>query len=261
MSPRQTVEVGKGIVKGAVHTAADLGELVQKIPGVTRATDALYGLPAGGSETAMQAARDATQYSNTAQQVGGGLETAAEMTIPLGEAAKVIPTKAKAKPLFQGVMAAAKDVPLDVSKLGDSALKLADFAQHGGGTNWGPGPVRQLIQYLTDPSKPALTYEVGRDFATNIGNLSSKDWASINKPMGRLVADVAAQLNLANANAAKSAGQGAEYLKAMKLYRQASQIRAVFDSFLEGAKKAAPYAGAAALGTGFVYKLRALLGE
>lgn len=46
---------------GAIKTAAGIGQL---IPGMTQATDAIYGLPKGASSRA-------TQPSNTGQKVGG----------------------------------------------------------------------------------------------------------------------------------------------------------------------------------------------
>ena len=53
------------------------GRLVQMIPGVARATDALYGLPPGASKEAMQPA-------NPTEAVGGYLADAVEFAASLG---------------------------------------------------------------------------------------------------------------------------------------------------------------------------------
>lgn len=239
----QAKDLVVGAGKGAAHTALDVAQLVHAIPGVRQALDATIGPPDFD-----KAAQD-TAYTNTTQRIGGGLETAAELALPIGKVAGMMPTTAKAGAKFGEVMGAAKNVVVDTSKVGDTALKLADFAQHGGGTNWGPGPVRQLIQYLTDPKKPALTYEVGRDFAQNIGKLSVKDWQATNPAIGRQVAILAQELNQALGQAAAKAGKGREYAQAMTEYAKAKKLQSIYDAFLEGAQRYGPKAAATGAGT------------
>jgi Transglycosylase SLT domain len=74
--------MGVGALKGAGHTATTLGGLVQQIPGVTAATDWLYGAPPGFSERAMQTMKAETAPTTPAEKVGYGIEQVAETLLP-----------------------------------------------------------------------------------------------------------------------------------------------------------------------------------
>ena len=80
-------DVATGAVKGAANTAIGLGQMVHRIPGVSRAVDALYGQP-GLSQASFPAARALVQPTNTPQQVGYTGEQIGEFFIPAGTAAK-----------------------------------------------------------------------------------------------------------------------------------------------------------------------------
>jgi hypothetical protein len=230
-----------GAMKGAAHTGLDAVSAVagsRMLPGLT---------PESLPPEALDRARAATAYSNLGQQVGGGLETAAEIAMPVAKGIEAIPSAARAGERFQSVARVANQVPIDVSAPGDVALRIADLAQRGGGTNWGPPPVRQFIQYVTDPKKPPMTYEVARDFASNISRLSTKDLASIPPAMMREIAGLRVTLNKSVAEAAQTAGKGTEYVKAMTEYAKAKQLQGAIEDALAGAKKALPYAGAGAV--------------
>lgn len=62
------------------------GRLVQMIPGVARATDAIYGLPPGASKEAMQPA-------NPTEAVGGYLADAVELAASLGASGGMVYTR------------------------------------------------------------------------------------------------------------------------------------------------------------------------
>lgn len=82
------VDVAIGAAKGGGNTAIGLGELVHRIPGVSRAVDAIYGEP-GLSARAFPAAREAVRPTNTAQRVGFTGEQMAEFFVPGGAATKL----------------------------------------------------------------------------------------------------------------------------------------------------------------------------
>lgn len=253
--PATIGDLARGFVKGAAHTAIDLGELAGHLrspfnPGagtLSDAVDTLYGTP-GLSKTATAAARDETAYrpDNIPERIGGGLETLAEMAIPITEGVSALPSEARAIANFKSAMSAAKAVPIDLSAPGDVALRIADLAQRGGGTNWGPPPVRQFIQWATDPKKPAMTYEVARDFASNISRLSAKDLASIPPTMMREIGNLRVTLNKSVADAAGVAGKGIEHAQAMTEYAKAKRIQGVLEDIAAGAQRAVPYIGAGA---------------
>lgn len=157
--------------------------------------------------------------------VGALAGNAALAAVPVTKAIQALPTMAKAGKKFQQVMGAAKNVPVDISEPGNVALRIADLAQRGGGTNWGPAPVRQFIQYVTDPKRPEMTYEVARDFASNISRLSAKDLASVPPKMMSEIHRLRMAMNKAVGEAAETVGKGAEYSGAMREYARAAKLK------------------------------------
>ncbi len=247
-------DVATGFVKSAGRTGLNLLEGATQLPPFAVSTavlDALRANPAVAERE--RKIRALLESKNAPQSVGGALETGAEMLVPLGAAAEAIPTAAKAGAKFNAAMAGARLQPVDVNAPGQVALRIADMAQHGGGTQFGPGPVRQFIQYITDPKKPQMTYEVARDFASNISRLSSKELASVPPAMMREVGNLRVALNKAVADAAARAGMGAEHAQAMTEFAKAMRIRDATDALLEGAKKGALYGvgGGTLAGAGF----------
>lgn len=71
-----------GAVKGAAHTALDLGELAGN-------AGLLPGQIPGMPNVAVDAGRAATAYDGTAERIGGGLETVAELAAPALEVGKL----------------------------------------------------------------------------------------------------------------------------------------------------------------------------
>lgn len=91
-------DVAIGAAKGLGNTAIGLGEMVHRIPGVSRAVDAAYGAfdelrgaePVEGlSERAFPAAREEVRPTNTAQTAGFAGEQIAEHFLPIGAVGKV----------------------------------------------------------------------------------------------------------------------------------------------------------------------------
>ena len=77
-----------GAAKGLGNTVVGLGEMVHRVPGVSRAVDALYGQE-GLSAAAFPAAREAVRPENTAQKVGFASEQLGEFFVPGGSASKL----------------------------------------------------------------------------------------------------------------------------------------------------------------------------
>lgn len=176
-------------------------------------------------------------------------------------AKKVIPSAARAGRNFQSVMSVAKDVPINMRKPGDVALRIANLSSHGGGTNYGPSAVRQFINYATDPHKPAMTYEVARDFASNISRLSANEYARMSPTVAREVASLRVALNEAVADAAQQAGKLPEYKAAMREYAQAMRLKNAIDTAVKQAKRVALPAGAAGAGAYWLSReVKSLLG-
>jgi hypothetical protein len=184
---------------------------------------------------------------NLSGNVGRMLPDVAMSLMPIGEgvtaAKNALPSATRAGAKFEQVMGAAKDIPVDVEPLGKVALRIMDLSERGGSM---PKAVRDVLKRVTDPKKPPMAYQEARDFASNIGRLSVDEMNRLTPTMKRQVAELAAELNKANAAAAKAAGKGAEYKSAMREYANAMRMRDTIDTAMKHSKKAA--LGAAGLG-------------
>ncbi len=254
-------DVGAGILKGAGASVAGLGEMAANagmLPGVQPSAFNATMRPA-----AFTKAEEATTATNTPQMVGKGLETVAEMALPVGAgvraAVDAIPSAARAAAKFQHVMGAARAIPIDVEAPGKVALRIMDVAERGGGAL--PQPVRQFVNWATNPNKEPMDYEVARDFASGISRLSANEMGRLSPAVAREVAGLRVALNKSVADAANKVGKGQEYAQAMTEYAKAKRIQGAIDEAITGAKRAAiPAAmGAAAGGYWLTHKLMSLL--
>ncbi len=240
-------DVSKGVAKGALSTASGLAHLL--LPEAAENVLSKARQAAGLPPVSEMATAD-----NPEQMIGKGLETAAELAIPAGMAAKAaLPSKASAAGKFQAVMGAAKDIPLDVQDAGAVALKIEQLAGRGGTM---PRAVSKFLARVTDPAKAPMNYEEGRDWASNISRLSVDDFNRLTPVIKREMAGLRVALNKANAMAASKAGKGAEYASAMKEYARALKFQEFVDAGLTGMKKGLPYAvgtgmAGGALGAGY----------
>lgn len=155
-------------------------------------------------------------------------------------------------------------IPVDTGQFGDQALAL--FTQDARGASL-PTPVRKLINRLTAPGKPPLTYEEAKDFQSNISNLLAnpvgEEGARLkNANTYRLVT----QLNEGLKNSLESASQvaGADpgtFSGAMRGYAEASSRQDMMDRIHDLATKgvkigAGGVVGGAAAGLGYdIFKI------
>jgi hypothetical protein len=256
MAPRSGVlqtakDVAVGGLKGVAHTAMDIAQTAahsRMLPGIT---------PESLPDMAIDKGREATAYGNNAQRVGGALETAAEIALPMVKGASAVPRISRAARTLETVMQAAKDAPVDVAKAGDVALRIQQLADRGGTM---PRTVGKFVQRVTDPNQAGLTYGEGRDFYSNISRLSANEFQRLTPVIQREVGNMRVALNDGLSRAAQTVGQGENYANAMKEYAQAAKLGDVVGAVGEGAKKALPYAGGAGLGYLAMKKLIAALG-
>ncbi len=245
-------EGSKGIAKGAAHSAIDLAEGAAQshiIPGLTTGT-----LP----PELTQLARQKIAYSNTPQRIGGGIETAAEIALPLVRGVGMVPTTTRAGRTFQTVMSAAKDVPLDVAGPGNAALEIQQLGSRGGTT---PRAVTQFMRRITDPAQSPMTYQEGRDWASNISRLSADEYNRLTPVIKKAMGNFRTELSGSLRGAADTVGQGEAYQNAMKEYAQAKQIQDVLSTVGHGIQRGLPYASGAGLGYLLAQKLSGLLGD
>ena len=209
-----------------------------------------------GSKTEAPPITEVQKPDTFSGTVGSALPAVGEMMLGGAPAARqiagAIPSAVRAGEKFQDVMGAARNVVIDNAEAGDTALRIAQLAEHGGSM---PMAVRKFINYSTDPNKPQMTYEVARDFASNISRLSVDEYKRMTPVVAREVAKLAAKLNQANAKAAQAAGKGAEYKSAMREYARAKRIEDAISTTLSGAKKALPIMGAGGVGAWLTGKI------
>lgn len=243
-------DVAVGVGKGAAGTVAGIGEMAVNagmIPGVR---------PSAFDESARHPlftrTEELTRATNTPQMVGKGLETVAELALPVTKAAQAVPRAARAGQKFREVMGAAKNIAINAEAPGEVGLRIMQLAERGGTM---PRPVSQFLQWVTSPAKEPMTYEVARDFASNISRLSANEMQRLTPVMAREVAELRVVLNKAVGDAANKAGKGREYAEAMTEYAKAMKLRDTIDEVLTGAKRAAPYAGAAGAATWLTNKV------
>lgn len=235
-----TDSVQKGLVKGIESTAgAVMGGLSKMFPG-------LNYTPADAAHI-----DQATTPQNTGERIGYVAEKAIELGVPAvrgGQVAvRAIPSAERAGAAFQEVMGAARNIPIDVSKPGNVALRIMQLSERGGSM---PKAVRDFLKRITDPEKGAMTYEEARDFASNISRLSADEFRRLTPVIGKEVHALRVTLNNAVEQAAMKAGKGAEYKRAMWEYRANARLK-------EAAEKAIKYgvpAGGATLAARYLFQ-------
>lgn len=177
--------------------------------------------------------------SDTAGQ-GAGQAIAALATAGVakgaGALAEKIPSAARAGAVFQDIKATAGDVPLDVSKVGNSALELWDQADRGANL---PPAVRKLVLRLSRPGSEPITYEEGKDFQSNISNLSANEKMNLKPNTVRLLGQLNSDLKDSLGDAADTVGKGQKFADAMKEYHQAMKLKGFSDSAISSAWKIA----------------------
>lgn len=138
------LEAAKGFAKGVGRTAAGLGSLVHKVPGVSETIDdvwdAVYGQgdpmqrPKALSQDAFTTAKQETTPTNAMQQVGQVIEQVGEFLIPAGAGEKTAAAiAAKAAPYFRNAPRLVQGAVSAVPRMVNEAAKSAGVATAQGG--------------------------------------------------------------------------------------------------------------------------------
>jgi len=152
----------------------------------------------------------------------------------ISKVADMVPTKAKAGQLFDSVMKDAANQPVQLTRsmpILERAMQLSD-AGHGTVT-----PLDKLYARINQ-TQP-LEYSEARDRASALSSLTGEDKIRATKTLQGQAKQLSHAFNDDVGDAAAQVGRGEDYAKAMKTYRQASQIR-------EGLKNAGKVATGAA---------------
>lgn len=225
--------------------------------GQPEAVGEFMGSPVTGTLRALEGASQIPQKPiEGAQNVLGGVMEAAtipSMLMPMSSAPRTaytaaaraiedvpIPFKPRAAKRFAEVMAKAKDVPIDVTKM-EPAIKQAQLLSETG------SHLPKVLSDFIKAKNAPIPYRAGREFASSAGQLSTAEKMATDPRMQAQVSKFAEAIASANREAAASMGMEKQYDLAMKEYRMASQLA-------RGAKTAGKL-GAAAVGAKTLYDI------
>lgn len=139
--------------------------------------------------------------------------------------ASKIPSTARATELFKNVSSVAGKNPVTVTN--DLSKALTDIQQAADTGSSMPQAARKLVLRLTNPDAGPLTYDEGRQFASNISRLSADEGMRLTPNMKRLLGNLRVALNGTVEQTAADAGKLTEYQQAMKNYRNAARAKDV----------------------------------
>lgn len=139
---------------------------------------------------------------------------------------KRIPSTARAGAKFEKVMGAAKDVPLDLTAADDTIARAQELRQRGSSfpkvfSDYVKNRKAATGDFMSQPVTEPMTYEAGRDFASNASGLSSREATALNSKMHRQVVQFSDAMKTANREAAAKVGMGDLYDQAMSEYNKA----------------------------------------
>lgn len=208
-------------IRGPIHAAQGIAETPQHpLMGPVHALE-------GGLETLTIPSSVITPEASEINPIMKGISKVSEM----------VPTRAKAGRLFEDVMGAAADRPVTLTRSGDQLLRVRELADNGTSM---PQAAGKLLRRVTDPEAGPLTYRTARDFASNISRASANETMRLSPNMQREMGILSPLLNADVGDTAMAAGKGPEYIKAMKMYSQASRNAATAKSIGKFALKYAP---------------------
>lgn len=199
-----------GMLGGSVIEGAGLKNALLRIAGA--------GAGAGGANATVQGA--ATGKVDIGET--GTVAATAAAGQGLGEVIGALPSAKRASQMFAEVKGAAGDIPIDVSKPGDIALRTQELAQSGGRM---PKVIRDFIARTTKPGAPPLTYSEARDFYNNATRLSADESKTLSPVMKRQIAMFTKELNNSLSGAAGQVGQAQKLESAMNEYHHAMQLK------------------------------------
>ena len=238
------------------------GDVLRQVPGVLKDIGRAALNTAPGAETGMEdpaVALLSAAIPGGARTAGMGLAAAAKSSPAIEAIQKVIrklPSTVRAGATLQKVMDAAKNVPVDLTKADAIVARAKQLEARGS------SPMPRVMKKYVESQKTVtakfggqkvqmqpqpMTYEVGRDFASNAGAQSVKEMTGMNAPMKAQVKQFAKALSEANREAAVKAGMGDLYDQGIKQYRQAKSLQAKTAIIKRYSIRAALLAGGAGL--------------
>lgn len=234
-----------GALKSLPQTVADVGGLVNKIPGVG---DKIA--PLGEVNKYEQMAHADNSDEQAGKIAGAGLQS----LIPLDRAADLIPSATRAGKALDTVETAAKNVRVPLNSTVAPLGRVTEIGERGGVLPSSANALLKRSQMIGDMSFPEA-----RDYYKNITQLSGDEANKLSPVMKKAVGALREGFHGDLKSAADTVGMGDTYANAMKEYAKASALK-------EGLKTAATKVLPAGLAGGGVlgaidYGIKKLRGE
>lgn len=156
--------------------------------------------------------------------------------------ADATPSSAK----LEAVKAQVKDVPLNLAKADDAALRALELAGRGGKSTTkvigrGNRMAKVFKDYIdTREASPVMTYEQGFDFASAAKKLTPAESKVLKGPMKAQAAKFASALNESLKEAAATKGMDDLYTQGMKEYAKAMRQKAIAEALRKSGKRIIP---------------------
>ena len=170
-----------------------------------------------------------------------------------------MPSMERAGRNFEGVMAKAGDVPVNVSSFTKPVMRAQELNANTG------APVPAVLQKgfeAIQPTTNPMTYRQSRDLASAAGRLSAQDSMAASPQMKAQISHFAKIGDVANREAADSVGMAPQYDSAMTEYRRAAAIRDFKDTAKGALKNKAVQMGLGVMGGAAAYPVvKKLLGD
>lgn len=231
--------VGEAVKQGVLGGTGALGSIINAGQEYKAARERGHGVPysaIAGASTAVgvspERMEQAAEQGDTAGVLG---EAAVPTAIALGGAAaskvaRSLPSAQRAGAVFADVKGSVGNVAINTSKVGDTALELYTQSDRGAQL---PMAVRKLLNRVTKPESPPLTYAEAKDFQSNISNLSANEKMSLKPNTVRLVGQLNQDLKASLVDAADHVGKGQQLTDAFTEYRNAMRLKGFNEKAIE----------------------------
>jgi hypothetical protein len=226
MHPVDTAEKTVDAVSALPSQVADIPAAIHDI---NQSPDPLGTYAKVAQDTAGQGAGQAL----TALATAGVAKGSKAVT---GAALDALPSTERAGAALQDVKATAGSVPIDTTKVGNTALDIYTQSQRGATL---PTSVNKLVRRLADPNAAPMTYEEAKDFQSNISKLSADEQMKLNPNTKRLVGQLNQDLKGSLQDAADTVGKGQQFQKAMTEYHNAMKLRGYSEDAITAAWRVA----------------------
>ena len=237
--PAPPTSVWEAIKQGASGGTGALPALVGAGKEFAGAIGRGHGIPYSAAAGASSLVGVNPQRMEQTAEQGDTAGVLGEAAVPAGTAAlgygasqalKALPNAQRAGAAFAEVKGAVGNVPINMSKVGDTALEIYTQSDRGASL---PMAVRKLLNRTTKPGAAPLTYEEAKDFQSNISALSADEKMQMKPNTQRLLGQLNSELKDSLIEVADIKGKGQKLAGAFKEYHNAATLQGLSEKAIE----------------------------